>query len=281
MNIVFVCTGNTCRSPMAEGYLKFKSKLPYLSVASRGFSGGENVNEKSVAVMNEIGIDISNHISKVITANDIQNTDKFICMTESHKGLLLSLGVKEKNIFVLGSGIPDPYGLDIDVYRNCRNQIINEIDTLIKNGFFNMAKITAALPDDTPDIAAIERECFSTPWSENAILESMNAKTHFYIAKVGGVTAGYMGISIIAGEGYVTNIAVLPRFRKQGIGEAILNTIIKNHKDELEFISLEVRVSNDAAISLYEKLGFKVVGTRKRFYEHPTEDALIMTKTLR
>ncbi len=107
----------------------------------------------------------------------------------------------------------------------------------------------------------------------------MNAKTFFYVASVGGVTAGYMGISIIAGEGYVTNIAVLPRFRKQGVALCILNTVIENHKNDLDFISLEVRVSNDAAISLYKKLGFEMVGTRKRFYEHPTEDALIMTKT--
>ncbi len=278
MNIIFVCTGNTCRSPMAEGYLKSKN-LPELNIASRGFSGGDTANEKSVAVMNEIGIDISNHISKSITADDIKNTDKFICMTEAHKGLLLSLGAKEKNVFVLSDGIPDPYGFDISVYRDCRDKIINETEALIKSDFFNKAEITVALPDDILDIAAIEKVCFSDPWSENAILDSMNAKTHFYLAKVGGAAAGYMGVSIICGEGYVTNIAVLPKFRNRGIAKQILNTVISNHKDELDFISLEVRVSNCAAISLYNKLGFETVGTRKRFYEHPTEDAFIMTKT--
>ncbi|MDO4607913.1 MAG: ribosomal protein S18-alanine N-acetyltransferase [Clostridia bacterium] len=278
MNIIFVCTGNTCRSPMAEGYLKSKN-LSDINVLSRGFSGGDTANEKSIAVMNEIGIDISNHVSKPITANDIKNTDKFICMTASHKRILLSLGAKEKDVFVLGDEIPDPYGFDIDVYRNCRDQITNEIDTLIKNGFFNKAEVLVASPDDVPDIAAIESECFTTPWSEGAILDSMNAKTHFYIAKVCGVAAGYMGVSIVCGEGYVTNIAVLPEFRNQGIAKQILNTVIKSHKNELEFISLEVRMSNDAAISLYKKIGFEVVGTRKRFYEHPVEDAYIMTKT--
>ena len=87
-----------------------------------------------------------------------------------------------------------------------------------------------------------------------------------------------MGISKIAGEGYVTNIAVLPAYRRQGIGKKILEHVIKDCESELEFISLEVRVSNNAAISLYEYFGFETVGTRKRFYTNPHEDALIMTK---
>ncbi len=279
MNIIFVCTGNTCRSPMAEGFLKSKN-LPNLNISSRGFGGGETANEKSVAVMDEIGIDISKHISKSVTADDIKNTDKFICMTASHKALLLSLGAKEKNILVLGGGIPDPFGFDISVYRDCRDKITKEIEALIKNGFLGTLEIAAATPADIPDIAAIERACFSVPWSEKAISDSMNAKTVFYIARVGGNAVGYIGASIVAGEGYVTNVAVSPEFRRQGIGEALLNTVIGKHKCELEFLSLEVRMSNDAAISLYNKLGFKKAGTRKRFYEHPTEDAFIMTKTL-
>ena len=88
-----------------------------------------------------------------------------------------------------------------------------------------------------------------------------------------------MGLSKIAGEGYVTNIAVLPEFRRKGIGRALLQYVINDCENQLEFISLEVRVSNDAAISLYKKFGFAEVGRRKRFYTHPDEDALIMTKT--
>ena len=87
-----------------------------------------------------------------------------------------------------------------------------------------------------------------------------------------------MGLSKIVGEGYVTNIAVLPEYRRLGIGEKILGYVIDNTKAELEFISLEVRVSNIAAISLYEKFGFERAGLRKRFYTNPQEDAIIMTK---
>ncbi len=278
MNIIFVCTGNTCRSPMAEYYLKSK-KLKNVSVTSRGFSGGDTANEKSIAVMNEVGIDISNHVSNCITPNDIKSADAIICMTESHKQMLLLSGANSNILYVLGNGIADPYGLDIDAYKECRDTIFKSIDSLISIGFFDEIKIAIANENDVLDIANIEKASFSTPWSENAILESMNAGTVFYVARSSDKIVGYMGLSKIVGEGYVTNIAVLPKYRRLGIGKKILEYVI-NDSAELEFISLEVRITNQAAISLYEKLGFKNVGTRKRFYTNPTEDAIIMTKYL-
>lgn len=142
----------------------------------------------------------------------------------------------------------------------------------------NEIKITIATLDDISAIAKIEKASFSTPWSENAICESMDAGTHFYVAKTNNTIAGYMGISKICGEGYVTNIAVLPEYRRLGIGQKILEHVIDSSKNELEFISLEVRASNTPAILLYEKFGFEKVGIRKRFYTHPDEDAIIMTK---
>ena len=143
----------------------------------------------------------------------------------------------------------------------------------------NEIKFDIATQNDIPAIANIEKVCFSLPWSESAILESMNATTTFYVGYQNDVVVTYMGVSKIAGEGYVTNIAVLPEYRRKGIGKALLEYVIADCKDELEFISLEVRVSNTPAITLYENAGFKQVGLRKRFYTHPDEDALIMTKT--
>lgn len=278
MNIIFVCTGNTCRSPMAEYYLKSKN-LDTVNVISRGFSAGEPANPNSVLVMNEVGIDISSHISNSITADELNWSDAIICMTDSHKQLLLSLGAAEQKLYVLNGGIADPFGCDIDTYRKCRDNIFTGIDTLIKDGFFNKFKISLATKADIADIASIEKECFSTPWSEKAILESMLSTTAFYLSRENGIVTGYMGLSQIAGEGYVTNIAVLPQHRGKGIGSALLKHVISSCKNNLEFISLEVRVSNNKAISLYEKFGFERVGLRKRFYTNPQEDALIMTKT--
>lgn len=277
MNIIFVCTGNTCRSPMAEHYLKSK-KLKDITVISRGFSSGDSANPNSIVVMNEAGINISNHISNRITTEDIQQADAIICMTEAHKQMLLLSGAERNKLYVLGNGISDPFGYDIDIYRKCRDSIFKSINNLIDEGFFTQVKITVATTDDISAISNIEKSSFSTPWSENAIRESMDAGTTFYVARINDTVAGYMGISKIAGEGYVTNIAVLPEYRRLGIGKKILQYAIDNSKDELEFISLEVRSSNTAAISLYEKLGFESVGIRKRFYINPTEDAIIMTK---
>lgn len=126
------------------------------------------------------------------------------------------------------------------------------------------------------DIAKIEEACFSTPWSAQSIADSIaDVNTHLLVAEVDGVVAGYMGLQIFSGEGYVTNVAVLPQFRGQGIAKALINAHMQN---DMEFITLEVRPSNTPAIKLYQSFGFEQVGRRPNFYSHPTEDALLLTK---
>ena len=127
-------------------------------------------------------------------------------------------------------------------------------------------------------IAEIERRCFATPWTEEQIKSSDNS-TVFFIAKVGEKAVGYGGMYTVLDEGYVTNIGVLPEFRKQGIGAKIVNSLIDYSKEKsLAFLSLEVRTSNNPAISLYKSFGFSEIGVRKNFYSNPKEDALIMTR---
>ena len=84
-----------------------------------------------------------------------------------------------------------------------------------------------------------------------------------------------MGLQIFSGEGYVTNIATLPAYRRQGIAKALIKTAMQN---EMEFITLEVRESNIPAFRLYEKLGFSEVGRRPNYYSNPVEDAILMTR---
>ena len=272
MNILFVCTGNTCRSPMAEGYLRAKNTQNINAFSCGLFADGSPVSQNSALAMDEIQIDISSHISKQITKADIENADRIICMSPSHKLSLESIGVT--NAEVLGGGIFDPYGMDLEAYRLCRDQIIKEIDKL-----FSDVTVLEIEHRHIKEIAKLEKECFSTPWSEQTIEDAFKTGTRFFVAQKDNSVLGYVGISAILDEGYITNVAVFPEARQQGVASALLNSLFKFAKENsLSFISLEVRESNNAAISLYQKFGFKTEGKRKNFYSAPQEDALIMTK---
>lgn len=266
MKILFVCTGNTCRSPMAEGYLKTLG----FDCESRGLAvDGSKVSKNSATVMNEINIDISGHISKQLTKNDINAFDVIICMSKIHADYLQSLGIECE---VLGDGISDPYGGDIDTYRNCRDEIIKALYKRFGNvQFMNESHIDG--------VVKIENACFSHPWTKDGIIEALENRTKFFVFEKNSEVVGYVGISVILDEGYITNIATLPEYRNQGVAIALLTRLNNLAKlENLSFISLEVRASNQKAISLYEKFGYKTVGVRKNFYDDPKEDALIMTK---
>lgn len=131
------------------------------------------------------------------------------------------------------------------------------------------------------EVAELERICFSHPWSK-ALLEGEldNEGSHFFVAvDDSGQVLGYAGAKFICDEGYITNVAVLPQHRGNGIAQALLRRLFQAGREKnLRFISLEVRKSNTAAISLYKSLRFAKVGQRRDFYLVPKEDALIMTR---
>lgn len=130
--IVFVCTGNTCRSPMAEGYLKSKKSVGY-EIISRGLAAdGSPAATHSVNAMLEKSIDITGHISAQLTYSDIEGADAIVCMSASHAELLEALGVDKLKIHVLG--INDPFGGDMDLYRACRDEIFEAVDEFIEDG---------------------------------------------------------------------------------------------------------------------------------------------------
>jgi protein-tyrosine phosphatase len=130
--IIFVCTGNTCRSPMAEGYLKSK-KNGGCEVISRGLAAsGDPAAENSIAVMNEAEIDISSHLPRQLSYDDLEGADAIVCMSASHAELLEALGVDKLKVFVLG--INDPFGGDLETYRACRDEIFEAVDEFIEDG---------------------------------------------------------------------------------------------------------------------------------------------------
>jgi ribosomal-protein-alanine N-acetyltransferase len=135
--------------------------------------------------------------------------------------------------------------------------------------------------EDLDRVSQIEKECFSTPWSRDAFEDMIDNPLALYmVAEDNGYVVANCGVISAAGEGDICNVAVDPAYRKRGIGEKLLSEIMNVASKELlvEAFTLEVRASNKAAISLYEKLGFVNEGIRPGFYTSPKEDAVIFWK---
>jgi ribosomal-protein-alanine N-acetyltransferase len=131
---------------------------------------------------------------------------------------------------------------------------------------------------DLSEVCAIEQETFSDPWSEEDFRSSMReANNGYLVAEIDQKIIGYCGYWGIVGEGYIYNVAVKKEYRNQRIGYRMLENLIETSKSKgIASFTLEVRSSNEAAIHLYETLGFKAAGIRKDFYTKPNEDAVIM-----
>ena len=129
-------------------------------------------------------------------------------------------------------------------------------------------------------IAALEKICFSDPWSERSIASELDNKLAFWlVATEGEQVAGYIGSQTVMDETDMMNVAVHPDFRRKGIAEALVNALVENLMEMgSHCLTLEVRASNAPAIALYEKLGFAEIGRRKNYYRNPREDALILRK---
>lgn len=140
--------------------------------------------------------------------------------------------------------------------------------------------IRQADPELIPQIAAIEKETFSDPWSEHSLSTCLPDDMHdFYVAlDEGQHVLGYISFMSVLDEGYINNVAVREDARRTGIGSALVSESVRRGRERsLSFLTLEVRASNGPAIALYEKHGFSEVGRRPGYYEKPREDAILMT----
>jgi ribosomal-protein-alanine N-acetyltransferase len=135
------------------------------------------------------------------------------------------------------------------------------------------------VPADLDEVMAIERISFRYPWSSRFFLEELQvACARSVLAEIEGRIVGYVLFWLLPTEVDIHNIAVHIDFRRQGIGQALLQRVIEQTRNrESSLVTLEVRVSNTSAQRLYESMGFVAKGLRKRYYSDDGEDALIMT----
>lgn len=143
-------------------------------------------------------------------------------------------------------------------------------------------RIVKMQPEHVAAVAEMERQCFSDPWSEKSVASELdNPLSLWLIAEADGVIAGYVGSQTVLDSADMMNLAVSQDFRRQGIGEQLVNSLTEALAEKgVKTLLLEVRISNEPAKQLYQKLGFEIVGKRPRYYEKPREDALILRKEL-
>ena len=132
------------------------------------------------------------------------------------------------------------------------------------------------------EVAALELACFSRPWSRQMLAEELDNQCAAFLVALEPETdkvIGYAGLLVAADEGYITNVAVFPPYRRRGVAGKLLDVFLRFARaNHLAFLTLEARPSNAAAIALYTRFGFREAGRRRNYYDLPREDALILTK---
>lgn len=141
-------------------------------------------------------------------------------------------------------------------------------------------KLTPMTMEHVPQVAALERACFSRPWSEAMLENELWNDSAVVIVAEGedGTVLGYAGLQTVLDEGYINNVAVAEAYRRQGVADELIAAFVRFGQAKLAFLTLEVRDSNAPAIALYAKHGFAEAGRRKNYYDDPKEDAILMTR---
>ena len=284
---LFVCTGNTCRSPMAAALLARAAEARGLAVRVQSaglFTDGSPAADPAIEVLAEWGIDLSAHRSQNITPKLCEWADVIAVMSLQHKQLLALQGVDSRKVIVLGGGIPDPYGGSAEVYRETRDRLADAVAELLPP--LSIVPMTAAHP---PALAEIEAACFSQPWSAEGLAAELTHPTAVFLVAVkdpapgeaAGTPVGYLGMHQVLDECDIARVAVHPEHRGNGVGFWLLSAArryAQTHGGTR--LMLEVRRSNAVARALYERFGFTVDGVRPRFYEAPREDAVLYSLRL-
>ena len=284
-SVLFVCTGNTCRSPMAQVCANelFSRRGLDMTAISRGLATGlcDPISEGASEMLKwRYKKDIS-HTARQIDEEAVAKSDIIVGISRRHTEAVKQLFphlLKGKIVISMPRDIPDPYGGDLDIYRQCLldiedgiEQLFCPFDSVRYEGF----EIVGYENRHAAAVYEIEKASFSTPWSEKEFEGlKINPNARAFTAVSDGKVCGFAVIYTAGGEAELMDIAVHPNFRRMGIGEALMDTATSVCEAEgIERLMLEVRKSNTSAINLYVKKGFEKVGERKNYYSNPTENA--------
>ena len=140
------------------------------------------------------------------------------------------------------------------------------------------------VPEDADGVARVEKACMPVPWSRESFWQEAANTDAYYLLGIDidkdNLIMAYAGCWVLGNEGHITNVAVDPDYQGQGMGRKLMEKLVEAVKPlGVDSMTLEVRPSNTRALALYEKLGFKSVGRRPKYYTQPVEDAEIMWNT--
>jgi len=275
MRVLFLCTGNTCRSPMAAALF---SHIAGAEAESAGLCAAEGqpaaAHMKTLAPAYHVNLD--SHKSRPASIELLTQADAVVCLSSAH-AMQIAAVVPPEKIRILGGGIADPFGGSLEEYRACATQMQAAMPALHKD-LRCACRVIPAEEAHLPAMAALQQAVFHPPASEARLRERFAVPhAHMLTALMdeSGV-GGYIAVDEIADEAFIDDVAVFPQVQQQGIGNALLaraetGAILRG----CATIHLEVRESSGAR-ALYAARGYKEVGRRKSFYQSPTEDAILM-----
>ena len=285
MRVLFLCTGNTCRSPMAAALF---SHISGAEAESAGLCAAEG--QPAAAHMKTLApayhVNLSSHKSRPVSIEMLTQADAVVCLSSAH-AMQISAVISPEKIRVLGGGIADPFGGSLEEYRACTEQMQAAMPALLKD-LRCACRIVPTEEAHLPAMAALQQAVFHPPASKARLRERFAVPhAHMLTALLddsvqaglginGCAQAGYIAVDEIADEAFIDDVAVFPQVQQRGIGSALLaqaetGAILRGCKT----IHLEVR-EHSGARALYAARGYKEVGRRKNFYQTPAEDAILM-----